>query len=68
MLNSVSPQAACKFIKSHVDSSSVESLFYAAQSIKALSGCEVSVEPWVLQTDITKEILALILFLGLFYA
>lgn len=45
MLNSVSPQAACKFIKSHVDSSSVESLFYAAQSIKALSGCEVSVEP-----------------------
>ncbi|NXS17818.1 RPN2 glycosyltransferase, partial [Mystacornis crossleyi] len=36
-------QAACKFIKSHVDSSSVESLFYAAQSIQVLSGCEVTV-------------------------
>uniref|UniRef100_A0A8C5TZ88 Dolichyl-diphosphooligosaccharide--protein glycosyltransferase subunit 2 n=1 Tax=Malurus cyaneus samueli TaxID=2593467 RepID=A0A8C5TZ88_9PASS len=36
-------KAACKFIKSHVDSSSVESLFYAAQSMKILSSCEVSV-------------------------
>lgn len=45
MLCSVSSQAACKFIKSHVDSSSVESLFYAAQAIQVLSGCEVSMEP-----------------------
>ena len=44
-LTSVSSQAACNFIKSHVDSSSVDSLFYAAQSIQALSGCEVSLEP-----------------------
>ncbi|NXC58238.1 RPN2 glycosyltransferase, partial [Aleadryas rufinucha] len=36
-------KAACKFIKSHVDSSSVESLFYAAQSIQVLSGCEVTI-------------------------
>ncbi|NXU86951.1 RPN2 glycosyltransferase, partial [Xiphorhynchus elegans] len=36
-------KAACKFIKSHVDSSSVESLFYAAQSIRVLSGCEVTI-------------------------
>ncbi|NXU25017.1 RPN2 glycosyltransferase, partial [Thalassarche chlororhynchos] len=36
-------QAACNFIKSHVDSSSVDSLFYAAQSIRVLSGCEVTV-------------------------
>lgn len=42
---SVPSQAACSFIKSHVDSSSVDSLFYAAQSIRVLSGCEVSLEP-----------------------
>ncbi|KFO97940.1 Dolichyl-diphosphooligosaccharide--protein glycosyltransferase subunit 2, partial [Calypte anna] len=36
-------KAACKFIKSHVDSSSVESLFYAAQSIRVLAGCEVTI-------------------------
>ncbi|XP_010582383.1 PREDICTED: dolichyl-diphosphooligosaccharide--protein glycosyltransferase subunit 2 isoform X1 [Haliaeetus leucocephalus] len=36
-------KAACNFIKSHVDSSSVDSLFYAAQSIRVLSGCEVTI-------------------------
>uniref|UniRef100_A0A663N320 Dolichyl-diphosphooligosaccharide--protein glycosyltransferase subunit 2 n=1 Tax=Athene cunicularia TaxID=194338 RepID=A0A663N320_ATHCN len=36
-------KAACSFIKSHVDSSSVDSLFYAAQSIRVLSGCEVTI-------------------------
>uniref|UniRef100_A0A8C3N2I6 Dolichyl-diphosphooligosaccharide--protein glycosyltransferase subunit 2 n=1 Tax=Geospiza parvula TaxID=87175 RepID=A0A8C3N2I6_GEOPR len=36
-------KAACKFIKSHVDSSSVESLFYAAQAMQVLSGCEVTI-------------------------
>ncbi|XP_025932585.1 dolichyl-diphosphooligosaccharide--protein glycosyltransferase subunit 2, partial [Apteryx rowi] len=36
-------KAACNFIKSNVDSSSVDSLFYAAQSIQVLSGCEVTV-------------------------
>lgn len=41
----LSLQAACNFIKSHVDSSSVDSLFYAAQSIRVLSGCEVSLGP-----------------------
>ncbi|POI26056.1 hypothetical protein CIB84_010194 [Bambusicola thoracicus] len=36
-------KAACNFVKSHVDSSSVDSLFYAAQSIRVLSGCEVTI-------------------------
>uniref|UniRef100_A0A671NX87 Dolichyl-diphosphooligosaccharide--protein glycosyltransferase subunit 2 n=1 Tax=Sinocyclocheilus anshuiensis TaxID=1608454 RepID=A0A671NX87_9TELE len=31
----------CRFIKSNLDPSSVESLFYAAEASQALSGCEV---------------------------
>lgn len=34
---------ACTFIKSNLDPSNVDSLFYAAQSSQALSGCEISV-------------------------
>ncbi|XP_053309811.1 dolichyl-diphosphooligosaccharide--protein glycosyltransferase subunit 2 isoform X2 [Spea bombifrons] len=34
-------QAACDFVRSNVDYSSVDSLFYAAQSRQALSKCEV---------------------------
>uniref|UniRef100_A0A8C9DUV1 Dolichyl-diphosphooligosaccharide--protein glycosyltransferase subunit 2 n=1 Tax=Prolemur simus TaxID=1328070 RepID=A0A8C9DUV1_PROSS len=36
-------QKACTFIKSNLDPSNVDSLFYAAQSSKALSGCEISI-------------------------
>ncbi|XP_075702453.1 dolichyl-diphosphooligosaccharide--protein glycosyltransferase subunit 2 isoform X2 [Rhinoderma darwinii] len=36
-------QAACNFIRSNVDTSSVDSLFYAAQSGQALSNCEVPI-------------------------
>ncbi|XP_027414397.1 dolichyl-diphosphooligosaccharide--protein glycosyltransferase subunit 2 isoform X5 [Bos indicus x Bos taurus] len=34
---------ACTFIKSNLDPSNVDSLFYAAQSSQALSGCEISI-------------------------
>ncbi|CAK7319719.1 dolichyl-diphosphooligosaccharide--protein glycosyltransferase subunit 2 isoform X1 [Vulpes vulpes] len=34
---------ACAFIKSNLDPSNVDSLFYAAQSSQALSGCEISI-------------------------
>ncbi|KAF4107120.1 dolichyl-diphosphooligosaccharide--protein glycosyltransferase subunit 2 isoform X2 [Onychostoma macrolepis] len=33
----------CRFIKSNLDPSSVESLFYAAEASQALSGCEIPV-------------------------
>uniref|UniRef100_A0A671R0X0 Dolichyl-diphosphooligosaccharide--protein glycosyltransferase subunit 2 n=1 Tax=Sinocyclocheilus anshuiensis TaxID=1608454 RepID=A0A671R0X0_9TELE len=33
----------CQFIKSNLDPSSVESLFYAAEASQALSGCEIPV-------------------------
>ncbi|KAA0708004.1 Dolichyl-diphosphooligosaccharide--protein glycosyltransferase subunit 2 [Triplophysa tibetana] len=33
----------CKFIKSSLDSSSVEALFYAAEASQVLSGCEIPV-------------------------
>ncbi|KAM4691810.1 dolichyl-diphosphooligosaccharide--protein glycosyltransferase subunit 2 [Rhinophrynus dorsalis] len=36
-------QAACDFIRSNVDISNVDSLFYAAQSSQALSSCEVAI-------------------------
>ncbi|KAE8576485.1 hypothetical protein XENTR_v10004209 [Xenopus tropicalis] len=36
-------QAACDFIRSNVDSGSVDSLFYAAQASQALSSCEVTI-------------------------
>ncbi|KAM4622824.1 dolichyl-diphosphooligosaccharide--protein glycosyltransferase subunit 2 isoform 2-T2 [Discoglossus pictus] len=36
-------QAACDFIRSNVDVSSVDSLFYAAQASEALSSCEVTI-------------------------
>ncbi|XP_075033736.1 dolichyl-diphosphooligosaccharide--protein glycosyltransferase subunit 2 isoform X1 [Mixophyes fleayi] len=36
-------QAACDFIRSSVDTSNVDSLFYAAQSSQALSKCEVPI-------------------------
>ncbi|XP_068119502.1 dolichyl-diphosphooligosaccharide--protein glycosyltransferase subunit 2 isoform X2 [Hyperolius riggenbachi] len=36
-------QAACDFIRSNVDTSNVDSLFYAAQSSQALSKCEVTI-------------------------
>ncbi|XP_067410479.1 dolichyl-diphosphooligosaccharide--protein glycosyltransferase subunit 2 isoform X2 [Emydura macquarii macquarii] len=36
-------QAVCNFIKSNMDPNSVDSLFYAAQSSQALSGCEVAI-------------------------
>ncbi|KAM8945640.1 dolichyl-diphosphooligosaccharide--protein glycosyltransferase subunit 2 [Pelodytes ibericus] len=36
-------QTACDFIRSSVDPSSVDSLFYAAQSSQALSKCEVPI-------------------------
>ncbi|XP_025788440.1 dolichyl-diphosphooligosaccharide--protein glycosyltransferase subunit 2 [Puma concolor] len=34
---------ACAFIKSNLDPGNVDSLFYAAQSSQALSGCEISI-------------------------
>uniref|UniRef100_A0A8W4FF31 Dolichyl-diphosphooligosaccharide--protein glycosyltransferase subunit 2 n=1 Tax=Sus scrofa TaxID=9823 RepID=A0A8W4FF31_PIG len=34
---------ACTFIKSNLDPSNVDSLFYTAQSSQALSGCEISI-------------------------
>lgn len=34
---------SCKFIKSKLDTSSVESLFYAAEASQVLSGCEIPV-------------------------
>ncbi|EHB05437.1 Dolichyl-diphosphooligosaccharide--protein glycosyltransferase subunit 2 [Heterocephalus glaber] len=34
---------ACTFIKSNLDPSNVDSLFYAAQSSQVLSGCEISI-------------------------
>ncbi|XP_044152851.1 dolichyl-diphosphooligosaccharide--protein glycosyltransferase subunit 2 isoform X3 [Bufo gargarizans] len=36
-------KAACNFIRSNVDTSNVDSLFYAAQSSQALSNCEVPI-------------------------
>lgn len=47
-LNSLGAQVpdvkkACAFIKSNLDPSNVDSLFYAAQSSQVLSGCEISV-------------------------
>ncbi|XP_027277079.1 dolichyl-diphosphooligosaccharide--protein glycosyltransferase subunit 2 isoform X2 [Cricetulus griseus] len=47
-LNSLGAQVpdvkkACTFIKSNLDPSNVDSLFYAAQSSQVLSGCEISV-------------------------
>uniref|UniRef100_A0A8C6IA43 Dolichyl-diphosphooligosaccharide--protein glycosyltransferase subunit 2 n=1 Tax=Mus spicilegus TaxID=10103 RepID=A0A8C6IA43_MUSSI len=42
---------ACTFIKSNLDPSNVDSLFYAAQSSQVLSGCEISV------SNETKELL-----------
>ncbi|KAM3923953.1 dolichyl-diphosphooligosaccharide--protein glycosyltransferase subunit 2 isoform 2-T2 [Leptodactylus fuscus] len=36
-------KAACSFIRSNVDTSNVDSLFYAAQSSQALSNCEVPI-------------------------
>jgi len=42
---------ACTFIKSNLDPANVDSLFYAAQSSQALSGCEISV------TNETKDLL-----------
>ncbi|XP_073411385.1 dolichyl-diphosphooligosaccharide--protein glycosyltransferase subunit 2 isoform X1 [Dendrobates tinctorius] len=36
-------KAACNFIRSNVDTSNVDSLFYAAQSSQALSQCEVPI-------------------------
>uniref|UniRef100_A0A8I3WH57 Dolichyl-diphosphooligosaccharide--protein glycosyltransferase subunit 2 n=1 Tax=Callithrix jacchus TaxID=9483 RepID=A0A8I3WH57_CALJA len=34
---------ACTYIKSNLDPSNVDSLFYAAQASQALSGCEISI-------------------------
>ncbi|XP_033042259.1 dolichyl-diphosphooligosaccharide--protein glycosyltransferase subunit 2 isoform X3 [Trachypithecus francoisi] len=34
---------ACTYIRSNLDPSNVDSLFYAAQAIQALSGCEISI-------------------------
>ncbi|KAK2502433.1 hypothetical protein MC885_001705 [Smutsia gigantea] len=42
---------ACTFIKSNLDPSHVDSLFYAAQSSQALPGCEISV------SNTTKDVL-----------
>lgn len=55
-LNSLGAQVsdvkkACTFIKSNLDPSNVDSLFYAAQSSQVLSGCEISV------SNETKELL-----------
>lgn len=36
-------EAVCSFIQSNLDSSSIDSLFYAAQSKQALSGCEITI-------------------------
>ncbi|KAG9473926.1 dolichyl-diphosphooligosaccharide--protein glycosyltransferase subunit 2 [Eleutherodactylus coqui] len=36
-------KASCNFIRSNVDTGSVDSLFYAAQSSRALSNCEVPI-------------------------
>lgn len=36
-------QAACDFIRSNVDTSNVDSLFFAAQSSQALNNCEVPI-------------------------
>ncbi|XP_026520835.1 dolichyl-diphosphooligosaccharide--protein glycosyltransferase subunit 2 isoform X1 [Notechis scutatus] len=36
-------KAACNFIKSKLDSDSIDSLFYAAQGSQALAGCEIAI-------------------------
>uniref|UniRef100_A0A8D0BL53 Dolichyl-diphosphooligosaccharide--protein glycosyltransferase subunit 2 n=1 Tax=Salvator merianae TaxID=96440 RepID=A0A8D0BL53_SALMN len=36
-------KAACDFIKSSVDFSNIDSLFYAAEAIQALPGCEIAI-------------------------
>ncbi|XP_023662139.1 dolichyl-diphosphooligosaccharide--protein glycosyltransferase subunit 2 isoform X1 [Paramormyrops kingsleyae] len=36
-------KAACQFLKSHLDLSSIDSLFFAAEASQALSGCEIPV-------------------------
>lgn len=38
-------QEACQFLKSQLDPTSVESLFYAAVASQALAGCEVFAPP-----------------------
>uniref|UniRef100_A0A8C1Z6B7 Dolichyl-diphosphooligosaccharide--protein glycosyltransferase subunit 2 n=1 Tax=Cyprinus carpio TaxID=7962 RepID=A0A8C1Z6B7_CYPCA len=40
---SVADAATCRFIKSNLDPSSVESLFFAAEASQALPGCEIPV-------------------------